>query len=72
MYKRQTLKGKTLQQAGNGWPEIIYYSGGKYSIPDALAWYPEKKAAIVIHGQLDQTEDQTKEMLKFFNLMPQG
>ena len=67
-----TLKGKTLQQAGNGWPEIIYYSGGKYSIPDALAWYPEKKAAIVIHGQLDQTEDQTKEMLKFFNLMPQG
>ena len=69
--KNSAVKGQTLQEAGNGWPEIIFYPSANYSSPNVTVWYPEEKLVVLSNGKSDDTKESFIEMLKFYNLMPQ-
>lgn len=70
--KNSAVKGQTLQEAGNGWPEIIFYPSANYSSPNVTVWYPEEKLVVLSNGKSDDTKESFIEMLKFYNLMPQN
>ena len=70
--KNSAVKGQVLQEAGNGWPEIIFYPSANYSSPNVTVWYPEEKLVVLSNGKSDDTKESFIEMLKFYNLMPQN
>jgi len=69
--KNSSVEGQTIQEAGNGWPEIIYYPSANFTSPNVTVWYPDEKFIVLSNGKTDSTKEDAIEMLKFYNLMPQ-
>lgn len=69
--KNSSIKGQTIQEAGNGWPEIIFYPSANFASPNVTVWYPDKKFVVLSTGKPESTKEEAIEMLKFYNLMPQ-
>ena len=70
-----TVNVNVIQEAGNGWPEIIHVTEPvDYSCGAMVVWYPEKQ--MIISSDLDfdvpDEEDQVKEIAQFFNFSPQN
>ena len=70
--KNSSVEGQTIQEAGNGWPEIIYYPSANFTSPNVTVWYPDEKFIVLSNGKSDSTKEDAIEMLKFYNLMPQN
>lgn len=72
-----TVNLETVQEAGNGWPEIIHVKiNDEYRTGTMVIWYPEEQ--MLITGDLDRQdedqplneEQQVKAVAEFFNFAP--
>ncbi|WP_408924696.1 Hsp70 family protein [Corynebacterium sp. YSMAA1_1_F7] len=70
--KNSGRKIETLQEAGNGWPEITYHPGEDFDRAGTTVWYPDHKLIVLSSNNQEETKEDAIEMLKFYGLMPQN